>query len=72
MICRDCEDEFDKKTLDIGFRDQCDDCSRDFEDEPKYLGFNDGTLNKSTNISIYRGDDENIRKKISNQKARVS
>jgi len=72
MICRDCDDEFNKKILDTGFKDQCDDCTRNFQDEPKYLGFNDGTLNKSTHISIYRGTDEKIRKKISNQKARVS
>jgi hypothetical protein len=35
------------------------------------LGFNDGSLNKSTNISIYRGDDPNTRKKIMNQRNRV-
>jgi hypothetical protein len=71
MKCRDCEIEFIKKKSKRGFADQCDDCAQ-YEDEPeKYLGFNDGSLNKSTNISIYKGDDPEVRDKIANQRNRV-
>ena len=68
-VCRDCGLEFAKKISKMGFYNQCDDCTE--EDIPRHLGFNDGTLNKSVHTSIYRGDNEQIRKKIQNQKARV-
>jgi len=71
MICRDCGDEFTSKRARRGFGDQCDACSIEQEEPEKYLGFNDGSLNKSTNISVYRGTDPEVRHKIANQKARV-
>lgn len=70
MICRDCEIEFDKKIKNKGFKDQCDDCSES-DSTLRVLGFNDGSLNKSTSISLYKGNDERVRKKISNQKSRT-
>jgi hypothetical protein len=71
MQCRDCEEEIIRKRIKRGFADQCDECALEAEEVAKYLGFNDGSLNKSTNTSIYRGDDENVRKKIANQLNRV-
>ena len=71
MICRDCDIEFNLKKIKKGFRNQCDDCSIEQDEPPRFLGFNDGTLNKSTSISIYKGDNEIIRKKISKQKSRT-
>jgi hypothetical protein len=68
IICRDCGVEFKEKKERKGFYNQCDDCS---DDIPRYLGFNDGSLNKSVNISVYRGQDPNTRHKIQNQKSRV-
>jgi hypothetical protein len=68
--CIDCDIEFSKKMSSKGTINQCDDCSESLEDE-RYLGFNDGSLNKSTSIGIYRGTDKTVRKKISNQKART-
>ncbi len=70
--CRDCGLEFSRKSIRKGFADQCDTCSEENQDEPeRYLGFNDGSLNKSTNISLYRGTDKTVREKIANQRARV-
>lgn len=71
MICRDCQNEFKEKKIKKGYSNRCDDCSLDFDDQPKYLGYNDGSLNKSTHTSIYRGDSIEIRKKISKQNHRV-
>ncbi len=71
MQCRDCLIEFREKRSKRGFSDQCDDCSKEQDEPQKYLGFNDGTLNKSTNTSIYRGSNKEVRSKIANQKARV-
>jgi hypothetical protein len=68
--CIDCGIFFDFKKSKKGKINQCDDCSENLDDE-RYLGFNDGTLNKSTNISVYRGTDPLVRKKIANQKART-
>lgn len=70
MICRDCGDHFTKKNSNKGKINQCDDCS-ETDDTIIFLGFNDGSLNKSSNISIYKGDDPITRKKISNQRNRV-
>lgn len=70
--CRDCGIDFRIKSIKKGFADQCDICSEENENEPmRYLGFNDGSLNKSTNISFYRGTDKTVRERIMNQKARV-
>ena len=69
-ICRDCGERF-KKRLKRGFANQCDDCALDQEEPEKYLGFNDGALNKATNIAVYRGSDKTVREKIANQKNRV-
>lgn len=71
MICRTCGEDFDKKTIRRGFKDQCDDCAATEAEPPRALGFNDGSLNKSTSIAIYAGGDERIRAKIKNQKQRV-
>jgi hypothetical protein len=71
FICRDCGIEFRLKKIKRGFFDQCDLCSSDQEEPLKYLGYNDGSLNKSTHISVYKGNSSEVRKKISNQKARV-
>jgi hypothetical protein len=70
MICIDCGEEFIKKRSKKGKINQCDDCSEQLDDL-RFLGFNDGSLNKSTNIAIYRGTNPETRKKISNQKART-
>lgn len=70
MRCRDCDETFIKRTK-RGFADQCDICAREADEPAKYLGFNDGSLNKSTNTSIYRGDDSEVRRRIANQRARV-
>lgn len=71
MICRDCGDSFTKRRFAGGYANQCDDCARETTDTPKYLGFNDGSLNKSTNIAVYRGNDPTVRDKIAHQKNRV-
>lgn len=71
MICIDCNEEFLKKTIKKGKINQCNDCSKEADDIPRFLGFNDGTMNKMTNIAIYRGNDKQSRKMISNQKART-
>lgn len=71
MICRDCAIEFSKRSTKAGYANQCDDCASQEPDEEKYLGFNDGSLNKSTNISVYRGSDPLVRKSIQKQKNRV-
>lgn len=70
-ICQRCEIEFDPKRKKSGLIIYCQDCSDEIGDIDKFLGFNDGTLNKSTNISLYRGNDPLVRKKISNQRART-
>lgn len=66
-ICKDCECEFSHKESDKGFFNQCDDCSQS-DSTQKYLGYNDGSLNKSTNTSIYRGTDKKVRHKLSHQR----
>lgn len=71
MQCKDCGEDFERKKLKRGFANQCDDCAIQTEEPEKYLGYNDGSLNKSTNTSIYRGTDKQVRKKIAHQKARV-
>ena len=71
MQCRDCDEFFSIKKSKKGYANQCDSCSEEQEDEPKYLGYNDGSLNKSTNISVYRGNDSLVRKSIQKQKNRV-
>lgn len=71
IICRDCAMEFKEKKSKRGFFNQCDDCSEEQHEQEKYLGFNDGSLNKSTNTSIYRGDSKEVRSKIANQRNRV-
>lgn len=71
FTCRDCGEIFYEKKQKNGFYNQCDICSLEQEDEEKYLGYNDGSLNKSTHISIYRGNDPDTRKKIRYQKNRV-
>lgn len=68
--CIDCSIEFSEKKSQKGKINQCDDCSEELDD-PRYLGFNDGSLNKSTSIGIYRGTDPKARKMIMNQKART-
>lgn len=72
IICRDCQIEFDPKMKKEkkGFKDQCPDCSES-DETTLALGFNDGSLNKSTSIAIYTGSDPRIRSKIKNQKART-
>jgi hypothetical protein len=71
MICNKCGDEFKNKMIKKGKINECDDCSKESEDVPPYLGFNDGQLNKMSNIAIYKGNDPITRKKISNQNNRV-
>lgn len=71
MQCRDCGEEFYERKSKRGFANQCDDCALEQPEEARYLGFNDGSLNKSTNISVYRGDDPLVRKSIQKQKNRV-
>lgn len=71
FYCRDCGDEIFHKRFKRGFADQCDICSEETEEPPRHLGFNDGSLNKASHTSIYRGDSDAIRSKIKNQKARV-
>lgn len=70
IICRDCGLEFLKKTTRLGFKNQCDDCSQS-DDTIRVLGYNDGSLNKSTSISVYKGSDPRVRAKIKNQKSRT-
>jgi hypothetical protein len=71
MRCKDCDEEIKKREKKGGYANQCDACALEVEDEPKYLGFNDGSLNKSTNISVYRGNDPLVIKSIKHQKNRV-
>lgn len=68
--CRDCGIEFDSKKSKKGFRDQCDDCSES-DSTVRFLGFNDGSLNKSTSISLYKGNDPGVRRSIQHQKSRT-
>lgn len=70
MICRDCHDEFNKKLSKKGFNNQCDICSES-DETIRIIGYNDGSLNKSTNIALYKGSDKTIIKKIKNQKSRT-
>lgn len=70
IICRDCGLEFEKKSSKKGFKNQCDDCSES-DDTVRVLGYNDGSLNKSTSISVYKGSDPTVRAKISKQKSRT-
>jgi hypothetical protein len=64
MICRDCGDDFDKKTVKAGFINQCDACSRKSGDlDIKYLG-RQGSSNKSASIEVMRYDLENARRMI--------
>lgn len=69
--CRTCREEFAIKKIKRGFADQCDDCSEEQDEPDRYLGFNDGSLNKSTNTAIYKGSNSKIRASISNQRART-
>lgn len=69
-ICIICNEEFEVKKIKKGKINECDDCTQNIDDI-KYLGFNDGTLNKASNISVYRGTDAKTRKMISNQRART-
>ena len=69
--CRDCGDPIGTRKTRRGFATQCDDCAAEADEPAKHLGFNDGSLNKSTNTAIYRGDNATVRKKIANQKNRV-
>jgi hypothetical protein len=69
--CQRCHNDFNPNEKTSGLIIHCQDCSDELGDIPKYLGFNDGSLNKSTNTSIYRGDSQEVRKKISNQRART-
>lgn len=72
MICRFCKDEINQfNSGKFTYIDQCKLCKDEIEDIQKYLGFNDGQLNKMTSISVYRGNNKETRKKISNQKART-
>jgi hypothetical protein len=61
--CTDCGGDFEKKTTKRGRVNQCDDCSAS-DSTKRYVGYNDGTLNKSTNISVYRGSDPNVLKAL--------
>lgn len=70
-ICRDCEIEFETKTTKKGFSYQCDDCSES-DQTKRFIGFNDGSLNKSTSISIYKGDDPEVIKMLSKKQQTVS
>lgn len=71
-ICIDCGDEFNpkEKKSDRGLITQCDDCSQ-HDDTVRVLGFNDGSLNKSVSISLYKGDDPRVRKSIQTQRNRT-
>jgi hypothetical protein len=69
--CKDCGIEFDKKKSKKGLYIQCDECSEN-DDTVRYVGFNDGTLNKSVHTSIYRGTDKNVIKHILKKQQNVS
>jgi len=69
-ICRDCGDEFKIKISKKGFINQCDDCSESDKTQ-RFIGYNDGSLNKSTNISLYKGGDPEIIKKLNKKMGRV-
>lgn len=69
--CRDCGELIGERRTARGYADQCDPCAQETDEPQRYLGFNDGSLNKSTSIAVYRGDDPEVRKKISTQKNRV-
>ena len=70
-LCRDCGDPIGVRKTKRGFTTQCDDCAAETDEPLKHLGFNDGSLNKSTNTAIYRGDSKTVRAKIAKQKNRV-
>lgn len=70
-ICIDCEDEFSIKYSKKGKSNQCDDCSRE-DSTHRYIGYNDGSLNKSTHISVYRGKDKNTLKILLKKNQTVS
>lgn len=61
--CKDCGDQFEKKRLKKGRIDQCDECSSN-DSTIRAIGYNDGTLNKSQNIAVYRGSSEKVRKTL--------
>ena len=62
--CRDCGDEITaKKNPKKGFADQCDDCSTGDQTE-RFIGYNDGTLNKAQHIAVYRGSDPKTKKRL--------
>lgn len=70
MHCTICKEEFTFKKSNKGKINECDDCTEEMIDD-RYLGYNDGSLNKSTHISIYKGNDPNTKKKIQFQSNRV-
>lgn len=62
-ICIDCKEEFENKKLKKGRINQCDDCSKTDETN-RVIGYNDGTLNKAQNISVYKGKSERVKKQL--------
>lgn len=61
--CTDCGDEFERKFSKKGKINQCDHCSTN-DETVRAIGYNDGTLNKSQNISVYKGSNKEVRKKL--------
>lgn len=60
-VCIDCGAEYERKNTKKGRINQCDHCS-DSDETVRYIGYNDGTLNKMSHISVYRGNDPNVKK----------
>lgn len=59
--CIDCEAEFENKKSKKGKINQCDDCS-EADKTHRYIGYNDGQLNKMSSTGIYRGNDPHAKK----------
>ena len=62
-ICKDCKEEFENKRTKKGTINQCDECSEN-DTTNRYIGYNDGSLNKAQNISVYRGESEVVKKRL--------
>lgn len=61
--CKDCGEEFSFKKSKKGLISQCDDCSES-DTTVRAIGYNDGSLNKSQNISVYKGDNPRVIKQL--------
>lgn len=62
-VCIDCSEEFEYKRTKKGKINQCTECSESDETN-RVIGYNDGSLNKSQNISVYKGTSKEVKKRL--------